>query len=75
MQYKIEMRYFARWDDAEWADEKDGVDKPTRFQSVHQAQAAIEEFMGEVKQAVVDGNMDSEAVRDDYRIVKVTERR
>ena len=74
MQYKIEMRYFYGWDDAKWTEEKDETEKPMRFQKVRQAQQAIEEFIGEVKHAVIEGNMDSEAVRDDFRIVKVNKR-
>lgn len=71
MQYKIEMRYFYGWDDAGWTDEKDGETKPTRFQNVHHAQVGIDEFMADVKHAVTEGDMDTEAVRDDYRIVEV----
>ncbi len=70
MLYKIEIRYSYSWDDAEWTDEKDGIITPVRFRTVNEAQAAIDQFFAEVKAAVVAGDIDTEEVRDDYRIVE-----
>jgi len=71
MQYSIELKYFYGWDDACWSEEMDGETKPMRFQRVDDAEAAIDEFISDVKAAVIAGNLDAEAVRDDYRIVEV----
>jgi hypothetical protein len=71
MLFKIEVRYSYGWDDANWTDEADFEIKPTRFESIHQAQAYLDEFFKAVKAAVIAGNMDAEEIRDDYRIVGV----
>ena len=71
MHYKIEMKYFYGWDDAGWTEEMNGETKPMRFQSVHDAQTAIDDFFDDVKTAVFARDMDTEAVRSDYRIVGV----
>lgn len=71
MQCKIELRYFYGWDDAGWTEEIGGEIKPLRFETGGQAQAALDELFAEMKAAVVAGNMDTEEVRDDYRIVAV----
>lgn len=49
----------------------DGITKPSRFETIHQAQAALDEFFADVKVAVAAGDMDTEEVADDYRIVAV----
>ncbi len=69
MQYKIELKYFYGWDDAGWTEEMAGEMKPLRFKTIRQAQAALEKCFAGVKAAVVAHNMDTEEVRDDYRIV------
>lgn len=74
MQYKIEMRYLYGWDDAGWTEETDGKTKAMRFEYVGLAQAAIDEFFADVKVAVLAGDMDTEAVRGDYRIVAANDR-
>jgi hypothetical protein len=71
--YKIELRYFYGWDDACWTEEKAGETKPMRFPNVPRAQRAIDEFVADVKAAVVAGTMDSEAVREDLRITQVND--
>ncbi len=71
MQYKIEAIYTYGWDDAGGTEETDGVTKPMRFETVNQAQAALEEFFANVKAAVAAGNMDNEENHSDYRIVPV----
>ena len=73
MPYKIELRYFYGWDDAGWTDEDDAGSTPTRFQTVNEAQDALDEFFADVKIAVIEGNVDTEEVRDDYRIVAVSD--
>lgn len=71
MQYKIELRYSYGWDDASWTDETSWETKPTRFGTVDDSQAALDEFFDDVKAAVAAGNMDSEVDRADYRIVEL----
>lgn len=73
MLFKIELRYFYGWDDAGWTDEYDSEIKPTRFESIRQAQADLDQFFTDVKAAVTAGDMDVEEVRDDYRIVAVND--
>ena len=73
MSYKIELRYFYGWDDAGWSEEIDGATKPSRFDTVEQAQVGMSEFFADVKAAVAAGDMDTEEVRDEYRIVAVNE--
>ena len=71
MRYKIELYYIYGWDDAGWSDDTDWETKPTRFETVAEAQTALAEFFADVKMAVATGDMDSEADRADYRIVAV----
>lgn len=71
MQYKIEALYTYGWDDAGWSEENDGATKPLRFQSIECAQTELDEFLADVKEAVATGYMDTEADRNDYRIVVV----
>ena len=73
MPYKIELRYSYGWDDAGWTDDTNLASKPTRFESVEDAQVALDEFFTEVKGAVSAKNIDSECLTDDYRIVAVNE--
>jgi len=68
MHYKIELRYFYGWDDGGWTEEIDGEITPLRFETVGQAQVALDEFFAEVRAAVAAGDLDTEEVRDDYRI-------
>ena len=73
MQFKIELRYFYGWDDANWTEEIDGETKPMRFRDVNYARTVIDEFIADVQVAVAAGNMDAEAVSDDYRITEVND--
>ena len=73
MQYEIELRYFYGWDDAGWTEEIDGLTKPLRFDTAEQAQAGMNEFFADVKAAIAAGDMDTEEVRDEYKIVAVNE--
>jgi len=73
MSYKVELRYFYGWDDAEWTEETDTEIKPLRFRTVNEAQTAIDKLFAEVKAAVIAGDMDAEEVREDYRIVEAKE--
>lgn len=72
MRYRIDLKYLGGWGNAEWTEEMAGIDKPMRFETVAQARAALEDFFGDVKQAVAAGNMDVEAARSDYRVALVT---
>ena len=71
MRYKIEAIYTYGWDDAGWTEETDGATKPIRFETVNHAQAELEEFFADVKDAVTTGDMDIEENPDHYRIVAV----
>ncbi len=71
MRYKIEAIHTYGWDDAGWTEETDGVTKPIRFETVTEAQADLEEFFTDVKDAVATGDMDVEENPDHYRIVAV----
>ena len=73
MQFKIELRYFYGWDDANWTEEIDGETKPMRFRDVNYARTVIDEFIADVQVAVAAGNMDAGAVSDDYRITEVND--
>lgn len=70
MLYKIELRYIHGWDDAGWTEESDDGFQPKRFQNIEYAYAALEEFFAGVKASVIEGNMDMEEKRCDYRIVE-----
>jgi len=75
MPYKIELRYAFPWDDAEWTEEDvNGVETPLRFQTIDEAQAALEAFFALTKEAVAQGNMDVEEDPADYRIVHASNR-
>jgi len=69
MPYKIEIRYAFRWDDAEWTVEDDKGVQPMRFSSIKDAREAIDDFVADVREAVVRGDLDIEEDPDDYRIV------
>ena len=71
MPYKIELRYFYGWDDADWTEDSGEESKPMRFANIPEAEEALNEFFEHVKAAVLAGNVDSEANRQDYRIVRV----
>ena len=73
MQYKIEVMYTYGWDDACWTEERDGVEKPLRFETIGNAQEALDEFFANVKTAITAGNMVGEENCNDYRIAAVTE--
>jgi hypothetical protein len=70
MRYRIEHRYTSGWDDAGWFDENDGKPTPTRFGTVAEAQAALEEHFADVREAVAAGDLESGADYADYRIVE-----
>ena len=43
------------------------------FRNVNHARTVIDEFFADVQVAVAAGNMDAEAVSDDYRITEVND--
>jgi hypothetical protein len=65
MKYKVELNFSYGWDDAGWEDD----DKPTRFDSIEEAQAAIDELITDVDEAVKLGHMTEGYRKDDYRVV------
>jgi hypothetical protein len=69
MRFKVQVRYTYGWDDAGWTEGVGVESEHLRFQSVNDAQAALEQFFNQVKEAVAAGNTDTEEVREDYRIV------
>ncbi len=75
MRYKIELRYFSGWDDAGWTEEMGGETKSLVFESLDHAQSALDELFADVKVAVIAGDMDTEEVHNDYRIVPTNDLR
>ncbi len=73
MAFKIELRYWNGWDDAEWTEDRGDGEQPVRFESIEAAEIGIAEFFAEVRAAVAAGNMDVPEVRDDYRIVEAVD--
>lgn len=71
MCYKVEMKYLCGWDDANWTENNDEGSRPMRFESIHLAQSAIDDFFAEVKAAIAAGDMDTAENSKDYRIVEV----
>ena len=63
--------YASGWDDAEWAEEVDGTTSPLRFDTVGEAQIALNEFFIDLKAAVAAGDMDAEENKRHYRIMAV----
>jgi hypothetical protein len=72
MRYKVEMKYIYGWDDAGWTDETDEDSKPTRYETILEAQAELDDHFAKVKAAVAFGDMDIEENTADYRIVAVS---
>ena len=73
MRYRIDMKYWGGWGDAGWTEEKGGNDNPVRFETVSEAQVALDQFFVGVERAVAAGHMDFEAARNDYRIAAATD--
>ncbi len=71
MRYRVEIKYIYGWDDAGWTDETDEDSKPTRFESVQEAQAELDDHFAKVRAVVAFGDMDIEENPADYRIVAV----
>jgi len=70
MSYKIETKYTYGWDDAGWTDDIEELSFPTRFETIEDAESELAAFFERVKQAVAEGDMDSEKMRSDFRIVE-----
>ena len=64
------MKYFCGWDDAGWTEESGEASQPMRFESIHRAQAGLDDFFATVKAAIISGDMDIEENPKDYRIVE-----
>ena len=64
--WMVECRYLGGWGDAEWTDD----DVPLRFKTKKEAEAAIDEFIQETKQAYRRGHMAGTNSRHEYRAVK-----
>lgn len=65
MKYKIEMLLASGWADAEWTED----DKPRRFDSIEEGEAAIRELCRDVHDAVALGHMEDEYPLDEFRVV------
>ena len=59
--------YINGWEDAGWTED----DMPLRFPTEAEAQAAIDEFMRDVEDAVKTGDMAGGYDREDYRVAIV----
>ena len=57
MPYRVELRYSYGWDDACWTEGSCGEERPVRFGSIEQAEAAIVELLADVRAAVATGHM------------------
>ena len=66
--FKVEQLFISTWDDAGWTVD----DKPQRFDSVEEAEAAIREFVRDTEEAVAQGNMSSGHTVDEFRVVPDT---
>ncbi len=65
MKYKVEYHFAYGWDDAGWEDD----DQPARFNTVPEAQTAIDELIADIQDAVARGNMIDLETKDNYRVV------
>jgi hypothetical protein len=61
----IQHCYFYGWDDAGWR--QGDPNTPSLFDSIIEANEAIDDFIAEQHAAVAEGNMDECYNRDDYR--------
>ena len=71
--YKVEHNFIYGWDDAGWTvnyspDYGSGV-YPWRFDTKAEAEAAIDDLIADVANAVANGDMAEEYDRADYRVV------
>ena len=70
MKWTVEALFTYGWDNASWQDEEG---KPLVYDSKEEANKAIDEFIQDVHEAVLKGDMDSEVNREEYRAVPVKE--
>lgn len=67
MRYEVQTRFWLNdWENC-WTEDE----KPWYFNTAEEAQAAIDEFIEDVKQAVADGDMEEEYDPEDYRVMEV----
>ena len=71
--YKIEQKFIHGWDDAGWAEEINGVEKPLRFPNHAAAEKEIKDLITSVKEAVAAGDMESEYNPEDYRVMEAND--
>ena len=69
MKYKIEYEFAYGFDDAGWMED----DKPLLFDSVEEAQQAIDEHLADISEAVANGDMLEEEDEEAFRIVPCDE--
>jgi len=62
--FYIEMCYLSGWGDAEWTED----DVPLRFDSVEDAQAALDEHLDACRDAVARGDMSDGHDASEYRV-------
>ena len=71
MPWRIEHQFSYGWDDAGWTTEVAGRASPSRFPSQGVAEAAIDEFIAETKEAAEVGGLEEMYDRKDFRAVEV----
>lgn len=71
-QWKVEHKFASGWADAEWRVNSDDENSSSMlFDTEAEANAEIDEFIADTKEAYRRGDMDSEYNREDYRAVMV----
>ncbi len=71
--WKVETKFSYGWDDACWTETVGMVDRPQRFATKADADAAIDEMIVEQHEAVERGNMQEKYNRADYRSVECSD--
>ena len=70
--FLVQLLFSYGWDDAGWSTTDDhGATVPDLYDTREAAQAAIDNLVENVAEAVADGDMSDEYDTDDYRIVEV----
>ena len=68
MKFEIQTQFIYGWENCWKCD-----DKPEYFESYEQARNALDDFLEEMAQERIDGNIEDEYSIEDYRIIGVQE--
>jgi hypothetical protein len=76
-QFKVECLFSDGWDDAGWSDTEElfgeEVEVPVRFDSIEEAQQAINEHVRDSEASFASGDLDEPYYLSEYRVVEVIE--